>query len=156
MIKTTQIYIIDKDKWLLLLRNKKKNDINHDKWIAVGGKVEPGETVEECAIRETYEETGLVIDHLEHRGIVYFIYDEKEPEEMHIFTTSSFHGDLQECNEGTLKWIEQENLFTLPMWEGDRIYLERLLHGMNKFIYEFHYDKNDNLIAVKELEVPHG
>ena len=59
---TTLIYLEDQEDWLMLLRNKKSQDINHDKWLGVGGKFEFGESPLECAAREVYEETGQPLE----------------------------------------------------------------------------------------------
>ena len=148
---STQIYLIRDGQWLMLLRNKKKNDINHGKWIAVGGKQEAGETVEECAIRETEEETGLILDSLQLRGIVWFEYDEEESELIYVYTSQSFHGELKECSEGTLAWIDQSGLMNLQLWEGDRIFMEKLIRGCDdQFEYVLHYDSCGNLANVIE------
>ena len=55
VIDTTMIYLKKDDSYLLLFRNKKKNDINEGKWIGVGGRREENETIDECALRETKE-----------------------------------------------------------------------------------------------------
>lgn len=73
---TTLCYIEKDGKYLMLHRTKKKNDENHDKWIGVGGKFEPGESPDECLIREVKEETGLTLTKYQFRGIVTFCSDE--------------------------------------------------------------------------------
>ena len=110
----------------MLHRIKKHADVNAGKWIGVGGKLEQGETVRECAAREMYEETGLTAGALDYRGIVYFSSDTAEDEEMHLFTCTEFSGELHECNEGVLKWIKKEEVAALNLWEGDRIFLKLL------------------------------
>ncbi len=57
----TICYIDNGKEFLLLHRNKKENDVHQGKWIGVGGKLEPGETPQACAIREIFEETGLTV-----------------------------------------------------------------------------------------------
>ena len=61
MIISTLCYIEKDGCWLMLHRVKKKNDVNHDKWIGVGGKFEEGESPEDCLLREVREETGLTL-----------------------------------------------------------------------------------------------
>ena len=107
---TTLCYIEKDEKYLMLHRTKKKNDENHDKWIGVGGKFEPGESPDECVIREVKEETGLTLTKYQFRGIVTFCSDEWEDEYMHLFTATEFEGNLIECNEGTLEWVIASNL----------------------------------------------
>ena len=87
---TTLCYIEKDGKYLMLHRTKKKNDENHDKWIGVGGKFEPGESPDECLIREVKEETGLTLITYQFRGIVTFCSDEWEDEYMHLFTATEF------------------------------------------------------------------
>ncbi len=110
----------------MLHRTKKKNDLNHDKWIGIGGKFEEGESPEECALRETREETGLRLTSWRYRGIVTFVSNEAETEYMHLFTADGFEGELTDCDEGELTWVRQADFDALPQWEGDRIFLELL------------------------------
>ena len=125
-VNTTLIYIERNGEYLMLHRTKKENDCNHDKWIGIGGKFEPGESPEECMLREAKEETGLTLTDYRYRGIVTFVSDEWEPEYMHLFTASGFEGTLKECGEGELAWIRKRDLLALPAWEGDKIFLRLL------------------------------
>ncbi|MBQ6670721.1 MAG: 8-oxo-dGTP diphosphatase [Firmicutes bacterium] len=130
MIDTTLCYIKKEGSWLLLFRNKKENDLNEGKWIGVGGKCEPGETPEQCVRRETLEETGLTLGKVCCRGVVHFRSDTWEDEEMYLYTSEEFSGELDEnCAEGTLAWIPEDQVMSLPMWEGDRLFLPELLEG---------------------------
>ena len=130
MIDTTLCYIKKEGSWLLLFRNKKENDLNEGKWIGVGGKCEPGETPEQCVRRETLEETGLTLGKVCCRGVVHFRSDTWEDEEMYLYTSEEFSGELDEnCAEGTLAWISEDQVMSLPMWEGDRLFLPELLEG---------------------------
>lgn len=126
MIQSTLIYIEKEGKYLMLHRVRKKNDVNKDKWIGVGGKFEPGETPEACARREVREETGLEMDQLSYRGVVQFRSNEAESEDMHLFSSRAFHGDLIDCDEGVLEWIDKRRLLELQLWEGDRVFLHLL------------------------------
>ena len=111
----------------MLHRIKKENDQNRDKWLGIGGKFENGESPFDCAKREISEETGLLASSLEYRGIVTFVSDEYGTEYMHLFKCRDFSGAIKDdCNEGVLEWIEKKRLYELPMWEGDRIFLELL------------------------------
>lgn len=124
MKKTTLCYLEKDGKYLMLHRTKKENDINHDKWIGVGGKFEKNETPEQCMVREVWEETGFTVDEWAYRGIVTFYLDDEYGEEMHLFCCTKWHGEQKICDEGDLEWIEKEKLCTLPMWEGDAIFLK--------------------------------
>ena len=108
----------------MLHRIKKKNDVNHEKWIGIGGKMEEGESPEDCICREVLEETGLTLTDYAYRGIVTFVSDQVEGEYMHLFTATGFAGELADCDEGVLEWIDKARLRTLPMWEGDKIFLD--------------------------------
>lgn len=153
MIETTQCYLIRDGQWLMLLRNKKQNDINEGKWIAPGGKKEEGETIEECAVREVSEETGLHAEHLDLRGTVEFHYEDSSSELITVYTCSQFHGTLKECEEGTLAWIPEEKILDLSLWEGDRVFLKKLLgHEMKQFDIELYYSSSQELIKVTEKE----
>lgn len=121
---TSLCYIEQNDKYLMLHRVKKENDENKDKWIGIGGKFEEGESPEECAIREIKEETGLTACDLNYRGIVTFVSDIYPTEYMHLFTCKKYEGNIKECDEGVLEWISKKDLYSLNLWEGDRIFLE--------------------------------
>ena len=130
MKDATLCYIERDGKYLMLLRNKKNNDPNEGKWIGVGGKREPGESPEECAKREIWEETGLTAVSLAHCGDVYFHSDVWEDEIMRLYLVTEFEGELnRECDEGELHWIEKDRVFDLNLWDGDRIFLRYLLSG---------------------------
>ena len=132
-MKNTSICYIERDGcYLMLHRTKKVNDENHDKWIGVGGKFEEGESPEECMLREVQEETGLTLTAWRYRGIVTFVSDEWGGEYMHLFTADGYAGQIRSCDEGELEWIEKQRLLSLPIWEGDKIFL-RLLDSEQPF-----------------------
>ena len=133
MKMTTLCYIEKEGKYLMLHRVKKHHDINAGKWIGVGGHVENGETPEECLLREVKEETVLVLTAYRLRGLVTFLSDVCEPELMCVFTADAFDGEMIECDEGELAWVEKSDVLALPTWEGDRVFLERLLSGDERF-----------------------
>ena len=146
---TTLCYLIQDNKLLMLQRIKKKEDVNKGKWIGVGGKFEKNESPDECAVREIYEETGLSVHELKPRGIVTFCYNNDDPEYMHLFTSESFSGELNEnCNEGVLKWVEKEKVYDLNLWEGDRIFLDLLLKDEPYFLLKLMYHNDELLEAV--------
>ena len=131
-IQSSLCYIEQESKVLMLHRVKKQNDLNHDKWIGVGGKFEEKESPNDCVLREVGEETGLTLTDLRYRGLVTFVSDEAPTEYMHLFTSSRFTGSLRECDEGELVWVEKSRLTELTLWEGDRIFL-RLLEEERPF-----------------------
>ena len=132
-MRNTTLCHIEKDgKYLMLHRIKKENDLNKDKWVGIGGKFKDKESPEECNLRETFEETGLTLLSSRYCGIVTFVSNEWETEYMHIFHSSNFSGELKECDEGQLEWIEKEKIYDLPVWQGDKIFL-RLLESNAPF-----------------------
>lgn len=126
MINSTLCYLERGDQYLMLHRVKKANDMNHDKWIGVGGKIEEGESPEDCVLRETFEETGLRLTQYRYRGLVTFVSDRYPTEYMHLFTATGWTGTPHECDEGELAWIKKADLLSLPLWEGDKIFLRLL------------------------------
>ena len=126
-MRNTSLVHLEKDGcYLMLHRVRKDNDENRDKWVGIGGKFEPGESPEDCAVREVREETGLTMRSWSYRGIVTFVSDELGTEYMHLFHCADFSGALRDCDEGVLEWVDKERLLTLPIWEGDRIFLRLL------------------------------
>lgn len=123
---TTLCYLERDGKYLMLHRVKKENDINRDKWLGVGGKFEAAESPEDCMRREVWEETGFTVTEFQYRGIVTFVTETGFYEYMHLFLCTDWTGTPSECNEGELAWIDKRELQQLPMWEGDRIFLELL------------------------------
>lgn len=128
MINTTLCYIEKDQKYLMLHRVKKINDLNKDKWIGIGGKLENCESPHDCIRREVKEESGLELCKIEYRGFVTFVdmTDEKNPytEYMHLFWTDDFKGQLKICDEGDLEWVLKAKMKELPHWEGDEIFLD--------------------------------
>ena len=148
MRNTTLCYIEKDDQYLMLLRNKKKIDLNKGKWIGVGGKFEDGETPEECLLREVYEETGLTLTSYHFRGIITFISDEWETEYMHLYTADAYDGELKECDEGELRFIPKKDIFDLNLWEGDVLFLRLLLEDSEPFYMKLVYE-GDKLVESK-------
>lgn len=132
LIATTLCYIEHDGKYLMLHRTKKKDDFNQDKWIGVGGKFEENESPEECLCREVMEETGLVLSSYQLRGIVTFVSDQWYNETMYLFTATTNSAEVITCEEGELVWVDKSEIFHLPMWEGDSIFL-KLLQDEKRF-----------------------
>lgn len=136
----------DKESYLMLHRVKKVNDINHDKWIGVGGKFEKDESPEECLLREVYEETGLTLTKYRFRGIVTFLSDIYETEYMHLYTAEEYSGQmLEDCNEGNLEWVKKKDIEDLKIWEGDKIFFRLLEEDIPFFTLKLRYE-GDNLV----------
>ena len=146
MLHTTLCYIERDGCYLMMHRIRKENDVNRDKWIGIGGKFESGESPEDCILRETREETGLLLTDFRYRGIVTFVL-EGETEFMHLFYAHGFEGELRtDCEEGVLEWIAKEKLLALPMWEGDRIFLRLLDTDCPFFSLKLVYNKEGKLL----------
>ena len=145
--ETVLAYIEKNNSYLMLLRNKKKHDINANKWIGVGGHLEKDETPEDALIREIKEETGLDVISYSKKGLIHFNYDDIS-ELMHLYVVNDYKGELIECDEGTLKWIKKSDLFSLELWEGDKIFLKKILNNEPYFELELNYLK-DKLISYR-------
>ena len=149
MHNSTLCYITRGDEVLMLHRVKKKNDINKDKWIGIGGKFEADETPDECLLREAMEETGLALTSWRCRGVVTFLTE--NPQDgvyMYLFTADGFEGELKECDEGDLQWISREFLDQLPKWEGDQIFLDLLWQDAPFFLLKLRYQGSTLVEAV--------
>ena len=139
----TLCYVIDKknDSTLMIFRNKKENDYHEGKWNGLGGKFEPGESPEECALREIYEESGIKVLSLKLKGIITFpLFDGKDDWYVFMFTSDKFEGELINSPEGTLKWIPNKTLTEINLWEGDKIFIPWLF-GDKFFSAKFNYEK---------------
>lgn len=148
MINTTLCYIRRGEEYLMLHRIKKKNDLNQDKWIGVGGKFEDKESPEDCLLREAREETGLTLTDYRYRGLVTFISDRWPTEYMHLFTADGWTGELKECDEGVLEWVPRARLLALPHWEGDAIFLDLIHRDVPFFSLKLCYEGDTLIQAV--------
>ncbi len=148
MKNTTLCYIEQNGQYLMMHRVKKVGDCNRDKWIGIGGHLEEYESPMDCILREAKEETGLTLTDCAYRGLVSFCSPNYETEQMHLFFAHSYEGTLKEdCEEGDLQWISRENLMGLPMWEGDRIFLNLLPQDVPFFLLKLVYDADGNLLS---------
>ncbi|MBQ6921325.1 MAG: 8-oxo-dGTP diphosphatase [Bacilli bacterium] len=148
--ETVLAYLVKEDSCLMLLRNKKKHDINANKWIGVGGHLEEKESPLDALYREIKEETGLDVISYEYKSLIRFNYDDIS-ELMHLYIVNEFKGDLIDCDEGTLKWIKKSDLFSLELWEGDKIFLKKLINNEPYFELELNY-LEDKLISFKFIK----
>ncbi len=145
-MRNTTLCHIEKDgAYLMLHRIKKQNDLNHDKWVGIGGKFEDKESPEECNFRETLEETGLTLNSMRYCGVVTFVSDIWETEYMHIFHSDDFSGEIKDCDEGRLEWVKIEDVYNLPIWEGDKIFLRLIEEKAPFFSLKLEY-KGDTLV----------
>ena len=137
---TTLCYIEKEGSYLMLHRIKKKQDINQGKWIGLGGHLEAGESPEDCLLREIKEECGLTLTNYRMRGIVSFCPQGAEDEYMFLYTADAFEGELTECNEGVLAWVEKEKIMEKELWEGDRVFLKLLQQEAPFFSLKLSYE----------------
>lgn len=156
---TTLCYLERGDEYLMLHRVSKKNDINKDKWIGIGGHFEGIESPEECLLREAMEETGLTLTSYRFRGLVTFIPNDHECEYMCLYTADGWEGDLTDCDEGTLEWVKKERIGGLNLWEGDKIFLKLLSQDAPFFSLKLRYEGDTLKEAVldgREIALPLG
>ena len=142
MKNTVLCYIEREDSFLMLYRNRKKNDPNAGKYIGVGGKFEENESPDECLLREVREETGYTLTSYRFRGIVTFVCPPYETEQMFLYTADGYEGVLTDCDEGELRWVSKKDLPDLPQWEGDRLFLELLRNDAPPFSMKLTYEGN--------------
>ena len=144
---STLCYIEKDHQYLMLHRVSKKNDVNKDKWIGVGGHFEDGESPEECVLRETKEETGYTLTSYRYRGLVTFVFADLETEYMSLFTADGFEGEEIPCNEGVLEWVDIQDVWKLNLWEGDKIFFWLLEENIPFFSLKLVYDIDGKLEA---------
>ena len=142
MKQTTLCYIEKDNKYLMLHRVKKEVDCNKDKWIGVGGKMEEGESPEECLLREVKEETGLTLTSYRYRVFITFVSKQWGTEYMHLFTATEYEGKIKECDEGKLEWVPKSQIEQLNLWEGDKIFFRLLEEKEGFFSLKLCYDKD--------------
>ena len=148
-MRLTRICYIEQDgNYLMLHRTKKENDQSHDKWLGVGGKFDKDESPDECILREVKEETGLTLTSYQLRGVMTFVSDIWETEYMFIYTADEFEGELAECSEGDLQWIKKTEVMNLKLWEGDKIFLKKLIDGDGFFTVKMEYE-GEKLVKVQ-------
>ena len=147
-MKNTTLCYIEKDgAYLMMHRVKKENDENRDKWIGIGGKIEAGESPFDAARREILEETGVTPVNLRYRGLITFVSDLYGTEYMHLFTSDGYVGEVNyDCDEGKLEWVKKEIVPTLPIWEGDKIFLKLLDTSQAFFSLKLVYE-GDRLVS---------
>lgn len=147
MVRLSTLCYIEKDnQYLMLHRVKKEHDINKDKWIGIGGHFEVNESPEDCLLREVKEETGYTLTSYRYRGLVTFISGNGVTEYMSLFTADGFEGDPIVCNEGNLEWVEKSQVYSLNIWEGDKIFLRLLEEEHPFFSLKLVYNGGDQLI----------
>ena len=145
-VKNSTLCYIEKDnKYLMLHRVVKKDDVNKDKWIGVGGQFEFGESPEDCVLREVKEETGYTLTSYQYRGLVTFVFADIEMEFMSLFTADGFEGEPIECNEGVLEWVPIEDIESLNLWEGDKIFFRLLEEKIPFFSLKLVYNLDGQL-----------
>lgn len=142
MKESTQVYLLSEGRVLMMYRDRKKNDMNQGKWIAPGGKLEEGETPEDCAVREMLEETGYRIIEYEKKAEIMFVNSVFDDEMIHVYTATGFEKECDPVSdEGLLEWIDIEDTGSLNMWEGDRLFLDDVLKGKDFFRMTLLYDE---------------
>jgi 8-oxo-dGTP diphosphatase len=139
LILATLCYVKRDGYTLMVYRNKKVNDIHAGKWNGLGGKFEPGETPEECVMREVLEESGLSIQDPKLCGLLMFPKFKGNDWYVFVFTVNKFTGELIDSPEGKLEWIPDEKMLDLNLWESDHIFMPWIENGdffSAKFDYE--------------------
>lgn len=159
MVRMSTLCYMEKDEqYLMLHRTVKKNDVNKDKWIGVGGHFEWGESPEDCLLREVWEETGYTLTSYRYRGMVTFVYGEDTVEYMSLYTADGFVGEPHPCDEGELEWVGKKDIFSLNLWEGDKIFFRLLEENRSFFSLKLVYDREDVLkeavLDGKALDIP--
>ena len=146
---STLCYLQRDGGYLMLHRTLKKNEVNKDKWIGVGGHFEEGESPEECLLREVKEETGYTLTSFRFRGLVTFLSGDGVTEYMSLFTADGFEGEPIPCDEGVLEWVPREKIPELNIWEGDKIFFRLLAEEIPFFSLKLVYDGQGGLVEAQ-------
>ncbi|MDK9709940.1 NUDIX hydrolase [Acidaminobacter sp.] len=137
-------YVEHDDSVLMLHRNKRKNDYHLGKWNGLGGKFLPGESPEQCLLREVREESGLEPVTYSLRGIITFpLFDGVEDWYTFVYTASTAKKEVIDPEEGTLAWIPRSEVPDLNLWEGDRIFLDWVFNRTEFFSAVFRYQAGE-------------
>jgi 8-oxo-dGTP pyrophosphatase MutT (NUDIX family) len=143
------IYLIKGTKVCL---GMKKIRYSQGKWNGFGGKIEPGESKEQAAVREVFEEAGVKIDpgDLKNKAS-FFYYEPPENWSVEVFTGDKWTGEISESEEMRPEWFEMNKLPFSQMWENDKLWIERVLTGTGQLKGTFWHDENGKVIKY-ELE----
>ncbi len=148
MVSLSTLCYMERDgKYLMLHRTVKKNDVNKDKWIGVGGHFEEDESPEECLLREVREETGYELTSWKYRALVTFVSGGGVTEYMSLYTADGFTGTPVPCDEGELEWVDKEEVLKLNIWEGDKIFFRLMNERQDFFSLKLVYDGGDRLVS---------
>lgn len=139
---TVLCYIEDRDRYLMLYRNKKENDLNAGKYIGIGGHLEHGESPYDCIIREAYEETGLRLIDPCLRGIITYVIDDYD-ECAFLYTCNKYEGELSDCSEGELVFVKKNEVTDLPLWPGDKLMFSLLEERNDLFLLKLVYQNEE-------------
>lgn len=145
---TTLCYIEENGAYLCLNRPGDETDPNSGKCIGIGGHFKEGESPEDCLLREVKEEAGVTLTTYSYRGVVTFVSDKWGTEYMHLYTATGYEGEIdlsRDNGEGKLVWIKKEEILNQNLWEGDRIFLRKLLAGEEHFNLKLVY-QGDELV----------
>lgn len=139
--ETVLAYLLKDDEVLMLKKNDVEDDMNSSKWLGIGGHIEENESPDDAILRETKEETGLTLTSYDLLGVIKFYYDKQYTEKIYVYLGYDFKGEMIPCDEGTLKFFKKNEIFNLPMWEGDKIFLKPLFEN-KKFKCSLYYEDN--------------
>lgn len=146
---TTLCYMENSGRYLMLHRTKKQQDENAGMWIGIGGHLEKNESPVECVRREIREETGIEPAQLRLRGIITFLLPAWGNELTFLYTAETQCTHLPECSEGVLQWIPKEDVLSLPLWEGDKVFLNLLRERETPFDCLLSYSVEGKLISAR-------
>ena len=151
----TIVYLLKNDKVLFLERHK-ENDNLHKQGVHIpmGGKVEKGESIEDCVKREVMEESQVKLNSANLKGVIYFrdFGNDEEDWIAYVFTSKDFTGEPKDGNEGNFIWATKDEFKNLDLYEGDKIFLDYIFtKKYNLFVVEFLYKKH-KLLSHKLLK----
>ena len=142
----TLLFVFRGDEVLLI---RKKRGLGAGKINGPGGKIDPGETAEQCAVREVEEELGIRAGDVSEVGLLRFQFTDGLGLLCHVFRAESFTGVPVETGEAIPRWTRVDAVPFEEMWADDRMWFHHLVDS-RKFVGNFEFD-GDRMVSCEVI-----